>query len=290
MRSHSSATSGNTQTGNYNHSGTGSNPYGSYNDSGSGNTHSNTYYGTGTATNQYGTTYHTATSYNNGAVYHGAAVSNPMYYGYPAYGWNAGVAWYPAPIYYGGAFWGAYAVGAATAIAYGSVVAANNVTITSYQVVPQSPGAKLLTSYKVPTQTECGPPNLVVIYGPNNSAICAKPNQLVAAGHYSIDTATLTLVSQKAAAEVPAGVPPAPIAGAGSPLVAMPVGATQNYHVTTQKVSRDGSSLPPAQLRAHHAQRAGALLGLRRSAPGRRSHPWWSDSSGTSKRRWGRSS
>lgn len=239
--SHSSATSGNTQTGNYNHSGTGSNPYGSYNDSGSGNTHTNTYGGTGTATNQYGTTYHTATSYNNGTVYHGSTVSNPMYYGYPAYGWNAGVAWYPAPIYYGGAFWGAYYVGAATAVAYGSVVAANNVTIASYQVEPQTPGAKLLTSYKL-TQTQCGPPDLVVIYGPNDSAICAKPNQLVAAGNYSVDPTTLSLVSQKPAASAPAVVAPAPIAGAGSPLVAMRVGETRNYHVTTQKVSPDGAS------------------------------------------------
>jgi hypothetical protein len=141
---HSSATSGNTQTGNFNHSATGNNPYGSYNTSGSGNTHSNTYYGTGNATNQYGTTYRTATSVNNGYVYHGAAVSNPMYRGYPAWGWNAGVAWYPAPIYYGGAFWGAYAAGAATAIAFGSIAAANNATITSYQVAPQSPGCEAL--------------------------------------------------------------------------------------------------------------------------------------------------
>ena len=239
--SHSSETNGNTQTGNYSHSGTGSNPYGSYSNSGSGNSHNGTYNGSGTATNQYGTTYHTATSVNNGTVYHGATVSNPVYYGYPAWGWNAGVAWYPAPIYYGGAFWGAYYVGAATVVAYGSVVAANNATIASYQVEPQSPGAKLLASYKL-TQTQCGPPNLVVIFGPNDSVICAKPNQLVAAGHYSVDPTTLTIVSQTPSAAAAAAVPPAPMAGAGSPFVAMAVGETRNYRVTTQTVSPDGNS------------------------------------------------
>ncbi len=239
--SHSSMTAGNTQTGNYTHSGTGSNPYGSYSDSGSGNSHNGTYYGTGTATNQYGTTYHTATSMNDGVVYHGATVGNPMYYGYPAYGWNAGVAWYPAPIYYGGAFWGAYAIGAATAVAYGSIVAANNVTITSYQVTPQSPGAKLLASYQL-TQVPCGPPDLVVIYGPNNSATCARPNQLVAAGSYSVDPSTLSLVSQAPSTAAAGVVPPVSIAGSGSPLMAMQAGASRNYRVTSQTVSPDGNS------------------------------------------------
>jgi hypothetical protein len=108
------------------------------------------------------------------------------------------VAWYPAPYYYGGAFWGPFAVGAATSVTYGAIVAANNSTITSYEVQPDSPGAKLLESYKL-TQTPCGPPNLVVVYGPNSSVICAKPNQLVAEGKYSVNTSKLTLVSEKPA-------------------------------------------------------------------------------------------
>jgi hypothetical protein len=49
------------------------------------------------------------------------------------------------------------------------------------------------------TQAPCGPPNLVVIYGPNNSVICATPNELVAAGNYSVNTSNLTIVSEKAA-------------------------------------------------------------------------------------------
>jgi hypothetical protein len=194
---HSSSTSGNVYSGNYNHSGSGSNPYGSYNASGSGNTYNHTYSGSATGTNVYGQTYHSSTYATNGTVYHGAVVTNPVYgYHATAWGWNGGVAWYPAPIYYGGGFWGAFAIGAATAaVVYGSVVAANHTTITSYQVAPESPGAKLLQSYKL-TQTPCGPPNLVVIYGPNNSAICAYPNSLVSAGNYSADPTTLTIVSQ----------------------------------------------------------------------------------------------
>jgi hypothetical protein len=195
--SHSSSTSGNAYSGNYNHSGSGSNPYGSYNDSGSGNRYNHTYSGSGTATNAYGQTYHTSTYANNGYVYHGATVANPVYGG-STWGWNGGYAWYPAPYYYGGGFWGAFAVGVTSAAVYGSIVAANNVPITSYEVEPESPGAKLLASYQL-TQTPCGPPNLVVIYGPNSSVICARPNGLVAAGNYSVDSKSLTIVSEKPA-------------------------------------------------------------------------------------------
>jgi hypothetical protein len=196
--SHSSSTSGNANTGNYSHNGSGSNPYGSYNTSGSGNTYNRTYSGSATATNAFGQTYHSNTYASNGYVYHGATVTNPVYHGYPAWGWNGGYAWYAAPYYWGGGFWGAFAVGVTSAAVYGAVVAANNQSFTSYQVTPESPGAKLLESYKL-TQTPCGPPNLVVIYGPNNSVICAQPNDLVAAGNYSVDSQTLTIVSEKPA-------------------------------------------------------------------------------------------
>jgi hypothetical protein len=196
--SHSSSTSGNAYSGDYNHNGNGSNPYGSYNTSGSGNTYNRTYSGSATATNAYGQTYHSSTYANNGYVYHGATVTNPVYHGYAAWGWNGGYAWYAAPYYWGGGFWGAFAVGVTSAAVYGAVVAANNQSYTSYQVTPESPGAKLLASYNL-TQTPCGPPNLVVIYGPNNSVICAQPNDLVAAGNYGVDSQTLTIVSEKPA-------------------------------------------------------------------------------------------
>lgn len=196
--SYHGSTSGNVNSGNYSHSGSGSSPYyGSYSNSGSGNAYNHTYSGSGTATNAWGQTYHSSTYANNGNVYHGAVVTNPVYHAYPAWGWNGGYAWYPAPYYWGGGFWGAFAIGATSAAIYGSIVA-NNVTYTSYQMQPESPGAKLLSSYNL-TQTQCGPPNLVVIYGPNNSVICAYPNNLVAAGNYSVNAQTLTIVSEKPA-------------------------------------------------------------------------------------------
>jgi hypothetical protein len=184
--------------GNYYHGSYGSNSYGSYSHNGGGNYYNHTYSGSTTATNAWGQTYHSSTYANNGYVYHGATVTNPVYHGYAAWGWNGGVAWYPAPYYWGGGFWGAFAIGATSAAIYGSIVAANNVTYTSYQVQPQSAGAKLLSSYGL-TQTPCGPPNLVVIYGPNNSVICAHPNSLVSAGNYSVNSQTLTIVSEKPA-------------------------------------------------------------------------------------------
>jgi Sulfatase len=66
------------------------------------------------------------------------------------------------------------------AAVYGSIVS-NDAAYTSYQVQPSSPGARLLESYQL-TQTP-GPPNLVVVYDLNNSVICARPNNLVAAGN-----------------------------------------------------------------------------------------------------------
>jgi hypothetical protein len=194
---HSSAGNANVN-GNYNRTASGSNAYGSYNTSANGNAYDHTYNKTTNGSNIYGQTYHGSTSAYNGTVYHGAYVTNPVYGGYPAWGWNAGMAWYPAPYYYGGGFWGAFAIGVTSAAVYGSIVAANSQTITSYQVAPQSPGAKLLASYKL-TQVPCGPPNLVVIYGPNNSAICAEPNSMVAAGDYNVDSSNLSIVSAKPA-------------------------------------------------------------------------------------------
>jgi hypothetical protein len=190
---HSSG-SGVNSSGNYSRTASGSDAYGSYNTTTNGNAYDHTYTKSTNGSNIYGQTYHGSSTAYNGTVYHGAYVTNPVYGHYGAWGWNAGMAWYPAPYYYGGGFWGAFAIGATSAAIYGSIVAANQQTITSYQVQPESPGAKLLESYKL-TQTPCGPPNLVVIYGPNNSAICAEPNSLVSAGSYNLNSSTLTISS-----------------------------------------------------------------------------------------------
>jgi hypothetical protein len=127
-----------------------------------------------------------------------AVIANPIYTG-PAWGWNHGVA-APASTYWGGGFWGAMAIGvtsaAVGAAVYGSIVnSTTHQTLTLYQVQPSTPGATLLSNYQ-PTQTPCGPPNLVVIYGPNNSLICAQPNHLVATATYSVNASNLTIQSQ----------------------------------------------------------------------------------------------
>ena len=134
-------------------------------------------------TNSY-STYHYNTNGTNGYYYHGRVVVNPVYY--PAWGWNRGVVWAPYGAYWGGGFWGPFAVGAATAAIMGSVVYANQ-TYPSYSVHTGSPGAILLSNYGL-RQVPCGPPGLVVIYGPNFGVICAYPNGRVAAGSYAVNT------------------------------------------------------------------------------------------------------
>jgi hypothetical protein len=76
---------------------------------------------------------------------------------------------------------------------YGSIINYPNQAIyPSYQTQVTSPGAQLLANYGL-QQTQCGQPNLVVIWGPDNSVICTYPNNLVSAGNYELDPATLTL-------------------------------------------------------------------------------------------------
>ena len=123
-----------------------------------------------------------------------AIISNPGYHG-PAWGWNGGVRWNPAPGYWGGGFWGGFAIAAMSAFVYGSIVDAQNQTLYSYQVAPGSPGAQLLQNYQL-TQTNCDQDDLVIIYGPQDSLICAYPNDLVGPGTYSVDPTGLTLSSQ----------------------------------------------------------------------------------------------
>ena len=127
-------------------------------------------------------------------TFHGPVVRNPHHW--HGWGWNHGVPWYPSPIYWGGGFWGPFAIGSLAAAAlFGSIVDYQNQMIyPSYEVLPDSPGAQLLQNYGL-QQTQCGPPNLVVIWGPDNSVICAFPNDLVAPGNYEMDPSTLTIVS-----------------------------------------------------------------------------------------------
>jgi hypothetical protein len=128
--------------------------------------------------------------------FHGAMIRNPHNWG--GWQWNHGVTWEPASIYWGGGFWGPFALGAlAGVVLFGSIVDyQNQVVYPSYQIEPNSPGAQLLANYGL-QQTPCGPPNLVAIWGPDNSVICAYPNSLVGPGNYELDPSTLTIVSQQ---------------------------------------------------------------------------------------------
>ena len=101
--------------------------------------------------------------------------------------------WYPAYGYWGGGFWGPWGYGA-----YGTYYGEYTYTETqepvkSYEIAPDSPGAKVLANYGL-TQTQCGPSGLVVVLGPENSVICAQPNATVGAGEYQLDATNLTLV------------------------------------------------------------------------------------------------
>lgn len=113
-----------------------------------------------------------------------------------SYGWNHGVTWQPAPIYWGGGFWGPYAVDDLATLALFGWIAddQNQVVYDSYQLEPDSPGWQLLQDYQL-QQTPCGPPGLVVIWGPDDSVVCAYPNNIVGPGNYDVDPATFGLVS-----------------------------------------------------------------------------------------------
>lgn len=141
-------------------------------------------------TRTYTTRSYDTRSYNTRSYYGGNAYVSRGYAGHPRvsyvgnpWGWNGGRAWYASPRYWGGGFWGDFAIG----LSFGDV--------GYYAVQPGYPGADLLANYGL-TQTDCDQPNLVDIYGPDGSEICAYPNDMVGPGAYSVDPATLTLVSQ----------------------------------------------------------------------------------------------
>ena len=129
--------------------------------------------------------------------FRGRTIANPRHWS-GAWGWNRGFAWEIAPNYWGGGFWGPWAIVSLGGVAlYGSIVDhQDQVDYPSYQVELNSPGAQLLQNYGL-QQTPCGPPDLVVIWGPDNSVICAYPNDLVAPGNYEVDPSTLNLISQQ---------------------------------------------------------------------------------------------
>ncbi len=133
-----------------------------------------------------------------GGQYRGHFHGNPLRNGHVgggAYGWNRGVAWQPASGYWGGGFWGPFALANLAGIAlYGDIDGGQDqLAYSSYEVEPDSPGSELLADYGL-SQTPCGDQNLVVIWGPNGSVVCAYPNGSVGPGEYEVDPSTFRLV------------------------------------------------------------------------------------------------
>jgi hypothetical protein len=138
-------------------------------------------------------------NYNGGnynrpnGVYRGnnVYINNPR--GWSNWGWHGGTAWYPNTSYWGGGFWGAFAVGAMTTAVTGAAISA--ASQPKYVVVENgTPGYTLLTNYGL-TQTHCTS-GVVIINGPSNSTICALPTSTVPVGTYTIEQSTLTLIPQ----------------------------------------------------------------------------------------------
>jgi hypothetical protein len=109
--------------------------------------------------------------------------------------WNHGSRWHAANGYWGGGFWGDFALASIGGFAlYGSIDdSQSGYEYDSYRVDADTPGAELLNDYQL-EQAQCGPPDLVDIWGPDGSVICAIPNDEVAPGDYEVDPETFTLV------------------------------------------------------------------------------------------------
>jgi hypothetical protein len=121
----------------------------------------------------------------------GFVIANPRYHG-SAWGWNRGNRWDGYSDDWGDGFWGPFALGS---LAGAFVVGAgSDESLPYYQVAQGSPGAQLLANYDL-SQTPCGPPDLVVLYGPDGGTICAYPNDQVPPGPYNISESSLTLTA-----------------------------------------------------------------------------------------------
>jgi len=110
---------------------------------------------------------------------------NPRFYG-TRWAWNHGVPWYVNSGYWGGGFWGPFG-------AFTLAIGAPLWNQTRYfEPAWGSPGWWLYQNYGL-TPARCGPHNLVYIFGPNDSVMCAYPNEYVFAGFYYVDPGTLQL-------------------------------------------------------------------------------------------------
>ena len=129
---------------------------------------------------------------NRNIVNTGNIVVNPRP-NWGGWGWNRGNPWAPNYDYWGGGFWGGFAVGAFTTAVTGAIINSND--DPTYVVIQQdTPGYYLFDSYGL-TQIQCDTSlDLVFIYGPQNTLMCATPNSVVIAGYYDVDPEDLVLI------------------------------------------------------------------------------------------------
>jgi len=100
---------------------------------------------------------------------------------YGAWGWNHSRPWSPNGRYFGGGFWGPFALG----IVLGS----------AFVIGFNSPGYYLFQNYGL-QYAPCDSDGLVYLIGPNNSMVCAYPTANIPPGYYNIDPSTLTISPQ----------------------------------------------------------------------------------------------
>jgi hypothetical protein len=104
-----------------------------------------------------------------------------------SFGWNWNRPWVAQPGFWGGGFWGPFSL--FSMIAGAGIWGQTRYTMPAFG----SPGSILFENYGL-YAAACGPHNLVYVYGPNNSVMCAWPNQYVPPGAYFVDMETLQLV------------------------------------------------------------------------------------------------
>lgn len=125
-------------------------------------------------------------------------INYPYYYDddWNDWWWNDGRRWHSDDNYWGGGFWGNFLASMVTLGLTSAIINADNSNdAPNYVVIKEnSPGYYLFNNYGL-TQVQCDTSeDLVFIYGPQNSLICAFPNENVPAGSYDVNQEGLLLV------------------------------------------------------------------------------------------------
>ena len=120
-------------------------------------------------------------------------IINHPYYNWYDWHWNNGRRWYPDNNYWGGGFWGNFLASMITLGLTSAILDSNEAP--KYIIIKEnSPGYYLFSNYGL-SQVPCDTlQDLVFIYGPQNSLMCAIPNENVPSGYYEVNTESLVLI------------------------------------------------------------------------------------------------